>query len=296
MTELLQNVVSALSLGSTYALLALGLALVFSVLGFINFAHGELMTVTGYALFALLSAGVQFAVAAPLAVVAGGLAAMVLERVAFRPVRGADAVTLLVTSFAVTLILHVAFQNLISPRPRGVAVPALLDGNVDLFGIMVGRNQLAALLVTVVAVVGLTALLRRTLLGKSIRAAADDFSTARLMGIRANSVIATTFLLSGLLAGIAGLLWVAQRGTVDPLMGVVPVIKAFVATVIGGMGSLAGAVAGGFLLGSVEIMLQAYLPDGAAPFRDVFVFSILIVFLTLRPGGLLGSRAEEARA
>ncbi len=296
MTEFLQQLVSGLALGGTYALLALGLALVFSVLGFINFAHGELMTITGYALFALTSASVGFGVAVPLAILAGGVAAVVLERVAFRPVRGADPVTLLVTSFAVTLILQFAYQNFISPRPKAVAFPPWLSRNVDLLGVQIGRLELLSLLVCIAAVVALTLVLKRTVFGVSIRAAADDFVAARLMGLRANSVVSATFALSGILAGIAGVLWVAQRGTVDPLMAIVPVIKAFVATVIGGMGSLAGAVAGGLLLGLLETFLQAYLPASAAPYRDVLLFGILIVFLAVRPGGLLGGRLEEARA
>lgn len=292
----LQQVVNALSLGGTYALLALGLAIVFSILGLVNFAHGELTTITGYVMFfAAAGAAMPFVGVVPMAVLGAILAAVLMERVAFRPVRGASGTTLLLTSFAVSIILQVLFQNFISPRPRPIPFPSFLDGNVAIGGIDVGFIQATAIVVTAVLLPLLLLFLRRTTLGMSMRAAAQDFTITRLMGIRANAVIAAAFALSGLLAGVAGVLWVAQRGTVDPAMGFTPVLKGFMAGVIGGLGSLSGAVAAGFLLGFIEVMLQAFLPQAVLPFHEALVWVFLIAILLWRPHGLLARAPEVAQ-
>jgi branched-chain amino acid transport system permease protein len=283
----LQQFLNALSLGGTYALLALGLAVVFSVLGMINFAHGELLTIAGYTVFFSLNAGLPLWLAVILALVAAALAALLMERVAFRPLRGADGTTLLLTSFAVSGVLQVIFQAAISSRPRPVPIPAMLAGAFTIGDYEIGVIQ-ALSIVTTFVMVGLLALfLKRTLLGLAIRAAAIDFPMTRLMGVRANAVIATAFAVSGLLAGVSGLLWVAQRGSVDPLMGFLPVLKAFIAAILGGIGSLTGAVAGGFCLGFIEIALQATLPDDVMPFRDAISLTIVILILLYRPEGLV---------
>lgn len=286
----LQQLLNALSLGGTYALLALGLAVVFSIIGLINFAHGELMTITGYSVCFALIWGLPF----PLAVIAGlavaTAAAFLMERVAFRPVRGASGTTLLLTSFAISAILRVVFQNLISARPIPVSIPSALSGVVTIGPLHLGMIQLISILVTLTMLLGLNLFLHRTMAGRAMRAAAEDFAVLRLMGLRANSVVATAFAISGLLAGVAGILWVAQRGSVDPLMGALPVLKAFIAAIIGGLGSLSGAVAGGFLLGFIEVILQAYLPESLLPYRDAFAILLVISVLLFRPQGLLARK------
>ncbi|MCG8696288.1 MAG: branched-chain amino acid ABC transporter permease [Minwuiales bacterium] len=295
MDLIIQQTVNAVALGGTYALLALGLAVIFAILGMINFAHGELMTITGYALFFAASAGLPFALGAPLAVLAAMSAAVLMERVAFRPVRGAGGATLLLTSFAVSVVLQVMFQNLISTRPQVVPIPSVLTGAVSFGGITVGVIQILSIVVTVVMLVLLTLFLRHTTIGLAMRAAAEDFPVTRLMGVRANAVISTAFAISGLLAAVAGILWIAQRASVDPMMGFVPVLKAFIAAILGGLGSLSGAVAGGFLLGFFEIYLAAFLPENLLPFRDAIALALVIVVLLLRPDGLIARRQETAR-
>ena len=287
MDTVFQQALNAISLGSIYALLALGLAVVFSIVSLINFAHGELMTVTGYGLFFAIAAQMPLPVALVLAVVLAGLAALLTERFAFRPMRGADVTSLLLTSFAVSVILRVMFQNGISARPKPVPLPPALSGTFDLGFARVGAVPLMSIVVTVLSLLALTLFLRRTTLGKAMRAASEDFQVLRLMGIRANRVIAVAFAVSGILAGISATLWVAQRGSVDPLMGSVPVLKAFIAAVIGGLGSLSGAVAGGLALGILEVLFQAFLPDAALPFRDAFVLSVVVLILLWRPDGLI---------
>ena len=291
----IEHLGNALSLGGTYALLALGLAIVWSVVGLVNFAHGELMTITGYTIFFLLATGIgiEFAVIAAIPVTM--LAAMTMERVAFRPVRNTNYSTTLLTSFAVSAILQVAFQNLISARPQTIVMPSALTRIVDLGGFHIGMLQLTSIVVTIVMLVALSIFLRRSVYGMAMRSAAENFSVTRLMGVKANSVIAVTFALSGMLAGVAAILWVAQRSSVDPLMGSVPVLKAFIAVVVGGLGRLSGAVVGGFFLAAIEIGLRASLPIEWADYRDSIVLFIVIAVLVVRPNGLLGNRLTTIR-
>jgi branched-chain amino acid transport system permease protein len=294
MDLVIQQLINAISLGGVYALLALGLAIVFSIMGLVNFAHGEIMTLGGYAMWFVT---IQFGAPLPLvflaAVATAMAAALLMERIAFRPVRGASVATMLLTSFAVSVILQVTFQNVISPRPRGIQLPPEMSQVIQVLGVGIGLIQLLAILMVLVSLGLLTIFLRRTTLGISMRAAAQDFAVARLMGIRADAVIATAFAISGLLAGVAAFLWVAQRGSVDPAMGLTPVIKAFIASVMGGLGSLPGAVVGGFVLGFVEVTLQAWLPQEALPFKDAVSLTIVILILLWRPQGLLGRAADR---
>jgi branched-chain amino acid transport system permease protein len=290
---ILTYVVNVVSLGGTYALLALGLAVVFSVLRLINFAHGELMTLAGYALLAGILLGVPFWAAVLAAVIVGGVAAVIMEATAFRPVRNANPATLLMTSFAVAMLLQVILQNFISARGQAVPVPSIFTGSIAIGNAQVSIIQAISIVVSLLSLIALKAFFDRSRSGWAIRAAADDFETVRLMGFKASRLIAIAFLISGLLAGIAGVLWVMQRGSVDPLMGLKPVLAAFVVVVIGGLGSLSGAVLGGYLLAAIEIALQTWLPEGLAPYRDALTFVLVIVVLSLFPNGLFGKRVAE---
>jgi branched-chain amino acid transport system permease protein len=292
-TSAVQDIVNALGLGGTYALLALGLALVFSILRLINFAYGELMTITGYILFFALGAGLATPLVIVLGIVGAGVASIAMERVVFRPFRNADATTLLLTSFAVSVGLQTLFQASISANAKGVDL-SFIPGVVHIGRVDVGGIQLVATVTSLVVLVCLGAFLLRTTLGVSIRATAENFHVARLMGIRANRVIVASFFVSGLLAGVAGVLWVMQRASVDPLMGATPVLKAFVAAIVGGLGSLRGVVVAGFLLGFLETFLQTYLPGTVSGYRDALVWVLLIGVLLFRPEGLFAPAAERA--
>jgi branched-chain amino acid transport system permease protein len=282
-----QQIINAVSLGGVYALLALGLAIVFSIIGLINFAHGELMTISGYSLLAALLFGFPFPAAVVVAIGCGAIAAVLMERIAFRPMRGADVTSLLLTSFAVSSLLKVLFQNGVSARGQAVTMPQWMTGAFSFGDFTVGVGPTISIVVSLLALVALQIFLHRTTTGTAMRAAAEDFDVVRLVGIPAGRIIATAFLLSGILAGLAAMLWVAQRASVDPLMGFTPVLKAFIAAVVGGLGSLPGAVAGGFLLGIIEVFLQATLPPAAAPYRDAIVLSGVIAVLLVRPQGLI---------
>jgi branched-chain amino acid transport system permease protein len=294
MDLIIQQAANALALGATYALLALGLSLVFSIMQLVNFAHGELLTVAGYALFFLAAINLPFAILVIGAVCFAVVVAVAMERIAFRPFRGASGSTLLLTSFAISVIIQLNFQNFVDPRGRPVPIPGVLRGAVSLFGVRIGVIQIVSLVTVIVVVIALSVFLHRTRLGISVRAAAQDFDATRLMGIRADAVTITVFAISGLLAGIAGVLWVAQRTTVDPFMGLTPVLKAFIAVIVGGMGSLVGGVVAAFLLAFLEIMAQAFLPPGIQPLRDGVVWIVVIAVLAIRPAGLFGTDREQA--
>ncbi len=286
----LQQFLNGVSLGGTYALLALGLAIVFTIMHLVNFAHGELITIPGYVMYALVTAGASWFVFAPVAVVAGVVAALAMDRLAFRPVRNASPATMLLTSLGLSIVIQGSLQTFVSPRERGVPQPDWIRANLEILGLRIQVNQVLAIVVTAAALLGLRLLLRRTKIGMAMRAAASDFDATRLMGIRANRVIATAFAVSGALAGLAAVLILARRGSVAPSMGLLPVLKAFVAVVLGGFGSLGGAVIGGFALGFAEVALRAWLPQHLAGFVDGILFAMIGVLLFFRPGGIVRVR------
>ena len=290
---LVQQGINAVSIGSLYALMAIGLAMVFGILRLINFAHGDIIMVGSYTTLLLMLSGMPFGVAAVVGVAASVVAGLVMERVAYRPIRGAPDVAMLLTSFAVTIFLENLAILLFSPTSRPFPAPSILGTSLEFGALRVSSIDLIAIGVTLLLLVLLTLFITRTDIGVSMRAASTDLLAARLMGINVNVVIAYAFAIGSLLAGVVGLLWSARVGKVDPLMGFYPVLKAFVATVIGGLGSIPGAILGGYLLGTLEILLQGLLPASLTPFRDAFVFGALIVLLLFRPNGIMGSSERE---
>lgn len=290
---MLQHVFDAASLGGLYALIALGIALVFGVMNLVNFAHGELLMVGGYTI--LLTQSLPWPAVAALAIAATVVVALLMERVAFRPVRSADPTTMLITSFAVSILAQNIAVWVAGRRPKGVSFGSGLANPVQIANARVPQVELLTIALVVVLLGGLVLLLKRTRLGIQMRAAAEDFRMTRLMGVRADTVIVAAFAGSGALAAVAVLLLIVTSGTVSPGMGLQPVLVGFVATVIGGMGSLIGATVGGFLLGSATVVLQSALPLSARGYRDALVFAAVIAVLLFRPRGLFASRALEER-
>jgi branched-chain amino acid transport system permease protein len=288
-TLFLQDAINALSLGGLYALVALGVALIFGVMGFINFAHGELIMIGGYVLLYVVSQNHVVAILATIGAVV--IAALLMERVAFRPVRNADPSTLLITSFAVSYLLqNIAFLT-IGSVPKFVALPASISGYVSIGSVEVTKIAIVQVVVTLVLLVLLWAFMKHTMIGVQMRASAEDFGMARFLGVPGNRVIAYAFALSGLLAGVVALLFVAQTTAVTPTVGLAPALVGFVATVIGGMRSLVGAVIGGFAIGILSVTLDSFLPGHLVPFRDAFIYGTVIALLIVRPQGLLGTRS-----
>ncbi|HEX6782071.1 MAG TPA: branched-chain amino acid ABC transporter permease [Solirubrobacterales bacterium] len=293
MTDLAQSLIDALALGGLYALIAVGIALTYTVMGMMNFAQGEFIMLPAYALFAL--AGLPFAVAVSAALATGIAIAVLAERVAFRPVRNADLAAQLVTSLAVATILQSVVSATVDARSQSVATPVLLSESSQIGALSIPNLEILTLALTLIVLGGLGWLLYRTRVGLEMRAAAENFEMARLLGVRANRVIMVAFAISGALAAIAGVLIVMQTGQVSPTMGLTPVLVGFIAVVIGGFGRILGAVLGGLVLGILSSLLGTYLPDGLIPFRDAIVFSLPVAILIVRPQGLLGAATGEAR-
>ena len=291
--EIAQIIVDALSLGGLYALTALGIGLIFSVMRLANLAHAEFVTIPAYALFALSGQPVIVAVAAAVAV--GVVLAVATERVAFRGLRNADSSTMLIASFAVSMLLQKLLVFSAGSRIKTLDPLPMLSRPIWIAGAQVSALKLVTIAVCALLLALLTLFLRKTRYGLQMRAAAENFTMSRLVGVRANSVIAVAFALSGALAAVVAVLFAAQTGFVHPRFGVQLVIIAFVATVIGGLGRLEGAVAGGFLVGVVSTLLQALLPADLRPFREAFLFVVVILVLLFRPQGLFPARGLRER-
>lgn len=300
----LQVLMNALSLGSLYALAALGIGLLFGVLKLINFAHGDFITVGAYALI-VPSAATQATlmigdfhplILIPCIVVVVVILALISEFLVFRPLRNASPATLMIGSFALGFVIQNVLIMIYGGRPKAVGIWSDLSLGVELMeGVEVPKLQLIIIGVTLVLMVVLVLFLTKTKYGIHMRAAAEDFRMARMLGIEANRVIMLAVAISGMLAAAVSMLFVVQTGILDFRMGVSLMLFAFIATVIGGMGSLVGAVVGGFAVGAVSILLQTFLPSEMRVFRDVFVFAIVIFILLVRPQGLVMSRASRER-
>ncbi len=303
MRNFLQVMIDAVALGSLLALVALAIGLVFGVMRLINFAQGDYITIGAYALVvptASLTPALLIG-ALPVALMVAGimlvvvLLALATERAAFRPLRDSDPATLLISSFAVSYFLQHLVMLIHTGRPKSVGIGQALTTPIDIMGLRVPGIQVVTMAVTAALLIALVLFLKRTPLGIQMRAAAENFQMARLLGVPANRVIAVAFVISGVLGAVVSLLLVVQTGTLSIRMGLMPVIFAFFATVIGGMGSLAGAALGGFLVGVASVLLQSYLPEGLRPFRDAFVFGLVIVILLVRPKGLIVIGAARER-
>ncbi len=293
MTWFVQALVDATSIGSIYALTALGIGLIFGIMRLINFAHAEFITIAVYILMLTIAFGFPVALFAAAAGVL--ILALLSERLAFRPVRGADPSTLLITSFALSYLLQNTLVLVFGARPSGLNILPELSQPILLGGVRLPIIHLVTIAVTILLLAATGAFLRKTRMGIEMRAAAADFQMARLLGIRANRVIAAAFGLSGVLATAAAILYVAQTGVVEPRLGLHLALIGFVATVVGGMGSLPGAVLGGLAVGMVTVFLQVLLPADLRPYREAFVYLAVILVLVLRPQGLFRPASARER-
>ena len=288
MTIVLQRLLDVLSVGSTYALLALGLTLVYSVMNLINFAYGMMLVWSAFVAVVLVNAGVPTVLVVLTCIAFSALLSVVVGRVAFRPFLTAPPVTLLITSFGVELLLQYAALVIFGENPRILKVPAYLTHVYHLGGLRIPTSELATIITALVVVAALYLVLNRTSFGIQIRAAAELPDVARLMGISPGLVLTAVFAISGVIAGLVGLLWFAQVGAITPRSDLDPTFKAFVAIVLGGLGNTRGAIVGGLALGAIEVFLSAVLPNSALGYSDAIVFAIVIGILLLRPSGLVG--------
>jgi branched-chain amino acid transport system permease protein len=290
-----QQLINGLSLGSLYALIAIGYTMVYGILRLINFAHGDLLMVAAYV--GVMGVGLfawPWPVAYVLAIAITGLMGVLLERGAYRPLRRAPRISLLISAIAASFLLENLALVIYGGRAKPFPVPEAFSGAISLGGLFIPRLSFLIPLATAVFLAGLFYIIYRTQTGRAMRAIARDLEMTSLMGIDVNRIIALTFLLGSLLAGAGGVLWAMKYPQVNPFMGILPGLKAFIAAVLGGIGNVSGAVLGGLLLGMLEIMIVALFPSWAG-YRDAVAFILLIILLLARPTGLLGEALGEEK-
>jgi branched-chain amino acid transport system permease protein len=284
--------INGVSLGSIYALIALGYTMVYGIINLINFAHGDVLMVGAYIGFALTGIfGFSFLPALVISMVACGLLGVVIEKVAYKPLRGGSRISALITAIAVSLFLQYGMMYFVGPESRTYkdVLPAT-QLKVFNTGAVIDIKSLYIIGITVLLMVVLMYITNRTKVGKSMRALSQDKDAAELTGINVNKTISYTFLLGSALAGAAGVLIGIYYSTINPLMGATPGLKAFVSAVIGGIGIIPGAVFGGFFLGLVETLVSA---AGYSLVKDAVAFLILILVLLVKPTGLMGYNSAE---
>ena len=289
--EFLFNLISGISLGSIYAIIALGYTMVYGIAKMLNFAHGDVIMVGAYiCFFATARYGLNPLLGVLLSMVVCTVLGIVIERLAYKPLRQAPALAVLITALGMSYFLQNAAQLLWTSSPK--VFPSVVKGSVKLFdgALSVSFVTIVTILVCVIIMVALVLFVNKTRIGKSMRAVSEDKGAAQLMGINVNSTISLTFAIGSALAAIAGVLLCSAYPTLVPTTGAMPGIKAFTAAVFGGIGSIPGALIGGILLGIIEIFAKAYI---STQLSDAIVFAVLIVVLLVKPTGLLGKKVSE---
>lgn len=290
LSQFLQQLINGISLGSIYALIALGYTMVYGIIQLINFAHGDIYMVGAFVgFFSATLFQMSFFSALLMAMVVTGLVGMIIEALAYRPMRNAPKISIFITAIGVSIFLEYTGVLLVSPQPR--TFPAIFDSQAYHIGpLIVDSQQLLILAVSIVLMVILTYVVQYTKLGKAMRAVSFDKDAAMLMGINVNTIISFTFGVGSALAGAAGVLVGVYYNSIDPLMGIMPGLKAFIAAVLGGIGIIPGAMAGGLILGVIEALVSGFI---SSTFRDAAAFAILIIILLVKPSGLFGSNMRE---
>lgn len=309
MQEFVQQLINGLSLGAIYALIAVGYTMVYGVLQLINFAHGDVFMV-GAIVTLVVAKGFgfvgddhvtaswwAFGLCALVSILACAVLGFLIERFAYRPLRDRPRINSLITAIGVSLLLEYGGQHpkVFGPTPRPFPVDMLPGIKQDLFhvgGVVVTRVDALIIAVTLLLMLGLSYVVMRTRTGLALRAVSHRFDTSSLMGINIDRIVSFTFVLGSMLAATAGILYAVKYPKVEPLMGLLPGIKAFVAAVFGGIGNITGAVVGSLILGLVEVLAVGYLPNGSQ-YRDGIAFVILIAILLVKPSGLLGKNVAE---
>lgn len=301
MTEFIQQVFNGLSLGSIYALIALGYTMIYGILRFINFAHGDVFMIGAFSGYYL---GILFAFATVSGIASIGMALLIMlgamivtgalgftiEKLVYKPLRKSPKLTILITAIGVSLFLEYGGQLVFGADPK--SFPSLLENKplINLSGAVIGSNPLVVLVTAGILMVGLRLIVMKTKIGTAMRAVSYNPTAASLMGININAVISFTFIIGSSLAGAAGILYGLNYPSIDPLMGILPGLKAFVAAVLGGIGNIPGAALGGMIIGLLETFVTGYI---SPTYRDAIAFGILILILLFKPTGLLGKKEIE---
>ena len=289
----MQQLANGISLGSLYALLAIGYTMVYGILRLINFAHGDIFMMAAYFMvFSIITFKLPWYIAIIIVLTATVALGVLLEKTAYRPLRNAPRMSIMISAIGASFLLENLATYLFTGVPRGFPDIKILTAKVNLGSLSLTVATLITPFVTLILLYVVLFITNKTKIGMAMRAVSKDFETAKLMGININQVISTTFVIGSALAAIGAILWGSRYPSVMPLMGVMPGLKCFIAAVLGGIGNTTGAVIGGFILGMAEIMLVTFLPS-LTGYRDAIAFIILIVILLVKPTGLLGEKVTD---
>ena len=286
--QFMQAIANAISLGSMYALIAIGYTMVYGILRLINLAHGDMLMVAMYfAFYCVTLFMLPWYVALILAIIGTTLLGMGVEKLAYKPLRSAPRISLLISAIGMSYLLENLAVVVFGGIPKNFPTVPLFQDTVTIGTVVVQRLTLIVPIVTAVLVVILLRVINHTKMGMSMRAASVDYSTSRMMGINVDSVISTTFAIGSALAAVGALFWMFKYNKMDPYVGMLPGLKCFIASVLGGIGNITGAVLGGVILAFIEIMVVLFFPS-LSGFKDSFAFIVLILVLLFKPNGLLG--------
>lgn len=289
MEKLIQQIINGVHVGSIYALIALGYTMVYGIIKLINFAHGDILMIGAFSAYFLMSAGLPVGLVIVLSVLICVLIGVVIEKFAYKPLRNAPRISALITAIAVSLFLENLFMVMFKPDPRPfptmLNIPGLSVGGLKIEGI-----TLLTIAASIILMVGLQFFVNKTKSGKAMKATSQDPKAAMLMGINVNRTISMTFAIGSGLAAVGGILYSMAYPLIDPYMGMMPGLKAFVAAVLGGIGIIPGAMIGGIIMGVAESLTKSYI---SSQLSDAVVFGILIVVLLVKPSGIFGKNTRE---
>ncbi|MBR5336367.1 MAG: branched-chain amino acid ABC transporter permease [Lachnospiraceae bacterium] len=285
----LQHCLTGISLGGAYALIAIGYTMVYGILRLINFAHGEIFMIAGYFMI-FATANFGWAVGIPVTLIATVVLGVVVERLAYKPLREAPRMSIMISAIGVSYLLQNLTTYLFTALPKPYPEIPILKQIYNIGGLSASLVTFITPILTIILVFILVYIINHTKIGMAMRAVSKDFETSRLMGIKINKVISTTFVIGSALAAVGSILYFTDRMSVTPFSGTLPGLKCFVAAVIGGIGSVPGAVVGGFIIGICETMMIAL---GYSTFSDAFTFVLLIIMLLFRPTGIFGEKTID---
>jgi branched-chain amino acid transport system permease protein len=289
----LQHFTNSISLGSLYALIAIGYTMVYGILRLINFAHGDIfMMATYFAFYAIATFAMPWYLGFLVSIVITGLLGMLIETTAYRPLRNAPKISIMISAIGASFLLENIAVVVFGGRPKAFPTPKIFTEVIQIGSVSIQRLTFIIPVVTVILLIGLVYLINHTKSGMAMRAVSKDHETAGVMGVNVNRIIALTFGIGSMLAAVGAIMWGLKFPQIQPLMGIMPGLKCFIAAVIGGIGNITGAVIGGFVLGIGEIMLVALLPS-LTGYRDAFAFVLLIVILLFKPTGIMGEKISE---
>ena len=293
-TTFLQQLVNGISLGSMYALIAIGYTMVYGTLRLINFAHGDIMMVGAFLVYLGVQIGMPFWLAVIFGIAGSVLVGILTDKIAYKPLRDAPKISLLITAIGISFFLENLFTVIFGSSPKAFPAPEYLTSTFNIDGVILPISVILIPVTTVLILGGVLWILYKTKYGMAIRALAFDIPTVKLMGVNADFIITLVFALGSALAAVGGVFYAISYPSIDPLMGIIVGLKAFAAAVLGGIGSVTGAVLGGFILGFTEIFVVAMFPE-LGGYKDAFAFFFLIIVLLFKPTGIMGEDLERGR-